>query len=59
MDLDVKGKTVVVMINDPGLYTGDTTYFKGREMTYYGRWTYKFEEAARQGAKGVLIIHED
>ncbi len=57
--LDVKGKTVVVMINDPGLYTGDSAYFKGREMTYYGRWTYKFEEAARQGANGVLIIHED
>jgi Zn-dependent M28 family amino/carboxypeptidase len=56
--LDVKGKTVVVMINDPGLYLGDTTYFKGREMTYYGRWTYKFEEAARQGASGILIIHE-
>jgi len=56
--LDVKGKTVVVLINDPGLYTGDTTLFKGREMTYYGRWTYKFEEAARQGAEGVLIIHE-
>lgn len=56
--LDVKGKTVVVMINDPGLYTGDTTYFKGKEMTYYGRWTYKFEEAARQGAAGILIIHE-
>jgi Zn-dependent M28 family amino/carboxypeptidase len=56
--IDVKGKTVVVLINDPGLYTGDTAFFKGREMTYYGRWTYKFEEAARQGAKGVLIIHE-
>jgi Zn-dependent M28 family amino/carboxypeptidase len=56
--LDVKGKTVVVLINDPGLYTGDSTFFKGREMTYYGRWTYKFEEAARQGAEGILIIHE-
>jgi Zn-dependent M28 family amino/carboxypeptidase len=56
--LDVKGKTVVVLINDPGLYTSDSTYFKGREMTYYGRWTYKFEEAARQGAQGILIIHE-
>ena len=56
--LDVKGKTVVVLINDPGLYTGDASLFKGREMTYYGRWTYKFEEAARQGAKGLLIIHE-
>jgi Zn-dependent M28 family amino/carboxypeptidase len=57
--LDVKGKTVVILINDPGLYTEDPSYFKGREMTYYGRWTYKFEEAARQGAGGVLIIHED
>ncbi|MBE0676215.1 MAG: M28 family peptidase [Bacteroidales bacterium] len=57
-DIDVKGKTVVVLINDPGLYTGNTDLFKGREMTYYGRWTYKFEEAARQGAKGILIIHE-
>lgn len=56
--LDVKGKTVVVMVNDPGYYTEDTTMFKGREMTYYGRWTYKFEEAARQGADACLIIHE-
>ena len=56
--LDVKGKTVVIFVNDPGLYTGDTTYFKGKQMTYYGRWTYKFEEAARQGAEGILIIHE-
>jgi len=57
-DLDVRGKTVVVLINDPGLYTGDTSLFKGNEMTYYGRWTYKYEEAARQGAEGILIIHE-
>ena len=56
--LDVKGKTVVVMVNDPGLYSGDTSLFKGSEMTYYGRWTYKYEEAARQGALGILIIHE-
>ncbi len=55
--LDVKGKVVIVMINDPGYRTGDTTLFKGKTMTYYGRWTYKFEEAARQGAKGCLIIH--
>ena len=55
--LDVKGKTVVVMVNDPGF--SDSTLFKGKTMTYYGRWTYKFEEAARQGATGVLIIHED
>ena len=54
--LDVKGKTVVVMINDPGF--ADSTLFKGENMTYYGRWTYKFEEAARQGAAGILIIHD-
>jgi Zn-dependent M28 family amino/carboxypeptidase len=56
--LDVKGKTVVVLVNDPGFATGDTTMFRGPTMTYYGRWTYKFEEAARQGAAGVLIVHE-
>jgi len=55
--LDVKGKVVMVMVNDPGFWAGDTSLFKGKEMTYYGRWTYKFEEAARQGAKGCLIIH--
>ncbi len=55
--LDVKGKVVLVMVNDPGFGSGDTTLFKGKTMTYYGRWTYKFEEAARQGAKGCLIIH--
>lgn len=55
-DVDVKGKTVVVMVNDPGFR--DSTLFKGKTMTYYGRWTYKFEEAARQGAAGVIIIHE-
>lgn len=54
--LNVKGKTVVVMVNDPGLV--DSTLFKGNTMTYYGRWTYKYEEAARQGAAGVLIVHE-
>ncbi|SFD20212.1 Zn-dependent amino-or carboxypeptidase, M28 family [Chitinophaga sp. CF118] len=54
--LDVKGKTVVVMVNDPGFY--DKTLFKGKTMTYYGRWTYKFEEAARQGATGIIIIHD-
>ena len=55
--LDVKGKVVMVMVNDPGFWVGDTTLFKGNTMTYYGRWTYKFEEAARQGAKGCLVIH--
>jgi Zn-dependent M28 family amino/carboxypeptidase len=53
--LNVKGKVVLVMVNDPGFY--DSTLFKGHTMTYYGRWTYKFEEAARQGAKGCLVIH--
>ncbi len=56
--LDVKGKTVVVLVNDPGFSSGDSTLFKGKSMTYYGRWTYKYEEAARQGAAGCLIIHE-
>ena len=55
--LDVKGKVVLILVNDPGFNSGDTTLFKGKTMTYYGRWTYKFEEAARQGAKGCLIIH--
>jgi Zn-dependent M28 family amino/carboxypeptidase len=56
--LDVRGKTVVVLINDPGFATGDPALFRGRAMTYYGRWTYKFEEAARQGAAALLIVHE-
>ena len=56
--IDVKGKTIVLMINDPGFITGDDSMFKGRAMTYYGRWTYKFEEAARRGAAAVIIIHE-
>ena len=54
--LNVKGKVVMVLVNDPG-YGIDSTLFKGDTMTYYGRWTYKFEEAARQGAKGCLVIH--
>ncbi|MDR2214808.1 MAG: M28 family peptidase, partial [Nevskiaceae bacterium] len=56
--LDVKGKTVVMLINDPGFHAGDESLFDGRRMTYYGRWTYKFEEAARQGATAALIIHD-
>ncbi|HJU40787.1 MAG TPA: M28 family metallopeptidase, partial [Tahibacter sp.] len=56
--LDVKGKTVVVLVNDPGFANNDESLFKGRAMTYYGRWTYKFEEAARQGAAAALIVHE-
>ncbi len=56
-ELDVKGKVVLVLVNDPGFGGSDSTFFKGNTMTYYGRWTYKFEEAARQGAKGCLVIH--
>ncbi len=56
--IDVAGKTVVVMINDPGYAIQDEALFSGRAMTYYGRWTYKFEEAARQGASGAIIIHQ-
>lgn len=55
--LDVKNKVVLVMVNDPGFGTNDTVLFKGKNMTYYGRWTYKFEEAARQGAKACFVIH--
>ncbi|NQY15627.1 MAG: M28 family peptidase [Henriciella sp.] len=55
--LDVDGKTVVMLVNDPG-YAREDEYFKGKAMTYYGRWTYKFEEAGRQGATGAIVIHE-
>ena len=57
--LDVKGKTVVILVNDPGFHANDESLFDGNRMTYYGRWTYKFEEAARQGAAAALIIHDD
>lgn len=56
--LNVKGKTVVMLVNDPGFATKDEALFKGNAMTYYGRWTYKYEEAARQGAEAVIVIHE-
>ncbi len=56
--LDMEGKTAVVMVNDPGFGMGDTSFFKGNTMTYYGRWTYKYEEAARQGATGILVVHK-
>jgi Zn-dependent M28 family amino/carboxypeptidase len=55
--LDAAGKTVVILVNDPGYATEDDSLFNGRTMTYYGRWTYKYEEAARQGAAGALIVH--
>ena len=56
--VDMRGKTAVILINDPGFATGDATLFRGRAMTYYGRWTYKFEEAARRGATGAIIVHQ-
>lgn len=56
--LDVKGKTVIVLVNDPGFKSGDPKLFKGDTMTYYGRWTYKYEEAARQGAAAIIIVHQ-
>lgn len=56
--IDVKGKTVVMLVNDPGFHANDPKLFDGQRMTYYGRWTYKFEEAARKGAAAALIIHD-
>ena len=57
--LDVKGKTVIILVNDPDWQTKDAKgEFNGRAMTYYGRWTYKYEEAARQGAAAALIVHD-
>ena len=54
--VDVKGRVVVMLVNDPGFY--DDNLFRGKNMTYYGRWVYKFEEAGRQGAAAALIIHD-
>jgi Zn-dependent M28 family amino/carboxypeptidase len=56
--LDVEGKTVIILVNDPGFATQDPDLFNGNAMTYYGRWTYKFEEAARQGATAAIIVHQ-
>ena len=57
--LDMRGKIAVVLINDADFEDPSLDTFNGRAMTYYGRWTYKYEEAARQGAAGVIIVHED
>ena len=54
---DVRGKVLVVLVNDPDFEGGEGS-FGGKAMTYYGRWTYKFEEAARRGAAGVMVVHE-
>jgi Zn-dependent M28 family amino/carboxypeptidase len=56
--IDVRGKTVIILINDPGYATQDPELFNGNAMTYYGRWDYKFGEAARQGATGAIMIHD-
>ena len=55
--VDLRGKVLLVLVNDPPAPADDANRFGGRAMTYYGRWTYKFEEAERQGAAGMLIIH--
>jgi Zn-dependent M28 family amino/carboxypeptidase len=55
---DWTGKTVVMFVNDPGFHVDDSKLFDGKRMTYYGRWTYKFEEAARKGAAAALIVHD-
>ena len=56
--LDVKGKTVVILVNDPGFENPESGKFQGKTMTYYGRWSYKYEEASRQGAEAAIIVHE-
>lgn len=56
--LDVKGKTVVILVNDPGFESPESGKFQGKTMTYYGRWSYKYEEASRQGAEAAIIVHE-
>ena len=56
--VDMTGKTAVILVNDPGYRQPEGELFKGLTMTYYGRWTYKFEEAARQGAAGAIVVHE-
>jgi Zn-dependent M28 family amino/carboxypeptidase len=57
--VDVRGKWVMIMVNDPPAPPDEPTLFGGNALTYYGRWTYKFEEAARQGAAAALLIHTD
>jgi Zn-dependent M28 family amino/carboxypeptidase len=57
-DVDVTGKTIVMLVNDPGYATEDESLFRGRTMTYYGRWTYKYDIAAEKGAAAAIIIHE-
>jgi Zn-dependent M28 family amino/carboxypeptidase len=56
--VDMRGKTAVILVNDPGFITKDESLFRGRAMTYYGRWTYKYEEAARRGAAAAILVHQ-
>src|SRR6266498_608366 len=56
--LDVRGKVLMIMVNDPPATPSEPNPFGGKALTYYGRWTYKYEEAARRGAAGVILIHE-
>jgi Zn-dependent M28 family amino/carboxypeptidase len=56
--IDMRGKTALILVNDPGFVTGEEALFRGKAMTYHGRWTYKFEEASRQGAAAAIIVHE-
>ena len=57
--VDVKGKVVMAMVNDPPATADEPTLFDGKALTYYGRWTYKYEEAARQGAAGMILVHTE
>jgi len=57
--VDMRGKVALIMVNDPPAPAGEPTLFGGPALTYYGRWTYKYEEAARQGAVGAILIHTD
>ncbi|MGH8204395.1 MAG: M28 family metallopeptidase, partial [Steroidobacteraceae bacterium] len=56
--IDMRGKTALILVNDPGFATGEEALFRGKAMTYHGRWTYKYEEASRQGAAAAIVIHE-
>ena len=56
-DVDVKGKVLLMLVNEPP--SDDVKFFKGKALTYYGRWIYKYEEAARKGAVGAILIHQD
>src|ERR1051326_7708635 len=55
--LDVRGKVLMMMVNDPPATATEPNLFGGKALTYYGRWTYKYEEAARRGAAGAILIH--